>query len=349
MPSFSSAIKTLRTAQPASDGSTIYNGVVDLEWSVFGAPHGGYLLACIVNCTTDFMKEAGSKQVDPAHLMSSFLRAAVKGPYEVHVRMVKKGARWTNLEAKMFQNGSLLIVSQALYTEFPALPDNPQSSFSDKNQNLLPGTPSPYAYRSPFLTHPSKCDPVPVSNEQGRRWSSESVLFFIPSSLKWSEDPGLRAKREGSGNEWKEGKRLELEWGAWCEFTRPEDEVDTNSLLFFADIFSSIPELLPPDEKVTPHYYPTLAMSIQFHARLPLPSSFVSSRTTVGCYSTGYFIHDGRHEQLSQVWSAPSRIEEGEEEDGWREKSMILLTATQIALSVGLKALKPRPSRDSIL
>lgn len=107
-----------------------------------------------------------------------------------------------------------------------------------------------------------------------------------------------------------------------------------------------------------------MAMSIQFHAKLPLPSNYLSSAGTsrffscslssltsgaddsfsVGCYSKGNLIHAGRHEQLTEVWTAPSSIQSKDGiQPNWREKSMILLTATQIALSVPIAGMKVAP------
>lgn len=109
---------------------------------------------------------------------------------------------------------------------------------------------------------------------------------------------------------------------------------------------SSSPELFPAvqdhreDSKVEATYYPTLAMSIQFHASLPLTSPYLFSTKTVGCYSHGKVIHQGRHEQLVEVWSAPGEIGRGEEQEGWRKKSMLLASATQIALSIPIASMK---------
>lgn len=128
---------------------------------------------------------------------------------------------------------------------------------------------------------------------------------------------------------------------------------------------SSIPELFPPGERVEPQYalsspfsrpsasltllhlrsyYPTLSLSLQFHCRLPLPHSspYLASPRTIGCYSHGSVIQQGRHEQLVEVWSAPGPIAEGEEQKDWRKRCVPLLTSTQIALSVGTGKMQGR-------
>lgn len=109
---------------------------------------------------------------------------------------------------------------------------------------------------------------------------------------------------------------------------------------FNADLMSSIPEILPEGERVVPQsvpslsfsyltnlcfnsYYPTLSssssripesthpdrthgfcspVSCQFHAKLPLQAPYIGAPSTVGCFSTGKMIHEGRHEQIIEVW-----------------------------------------------
>jgi hypothetical protein len=123
-------------------------------------------------------------------------------------------------DAEMVQ-GESLVLAQGLYTNLPSFPADASLPFSTSNQNLLPYTPSDYAPISPFLTHPSACVANSGPKEFGRRWSEDSVFWFVPSSMKWSEDLGLKAQREkGEGGM---GGRKRLDWGAWCEL---KDEAD---------------------------------------------------------------------------------------------------------------------------
>jgi hypothetical protein len=39
-----------------------------------------------------------------------------------------------------------------------------------------------------------------------------------------------------------------VEWGAWCELSRADDEIKPSSLPFFGDIFHNLPSLLPASE-----------------------------------------------------------------------------------------------------
>lgn len=103
--------------------------------------------------------------------------------------------------------------------------------------------------------------------------------------MVWAEDLSLKKKRIGSGIK---GEKLELEWGSWMRF-KHNDKIDIPSLAFFSDMMSSIPELFPPGEVIEPHYYPTMAMSLQFHAKLPLPSNYLAS-TNTGSFSFFFLV-----------------------------------------------------------
>ncbi|KAI5480211.1 hypothetical protein MNV49_001539 [Pseudohyphozyma bogoriensis] len=229
MPSFTSVTKLTRLPD-LPNGAAHFSGVVDEVWSVNGSPHGGYLLGLVIYAINQF--QASTDQPDIAHLMASFLRAARPGDIFLKVWIVKKGLRWTNLACEVWQKEQLLITNQALFTKMPPLPTH-REPFSTTNQNLLPLTPSRYAPITPFLTHPS---------EDGE--------------MKWSFDPKIKKQKE-------EGRSLD--WGAWCEFERKEDKVDTGALGFFSDLMSSLPELLPPPERIEPHYYPQDTSSSASH------------------------------------------------------------------------------------
>ena len=123
-------------------------------------------------------------------------------------------------------SASPLISVLALFTQFPSLPSGiPHSPFSTTNQDLLPLTPGPYSRQSPFVTHPSKCsdDPELKEDAERRRWARDSVLWCIPEHIKWTEDQGVKARREGRAPG-QTGEKRSLEWAAWLEFT---DENET--------------------------------------------------------------------------------------------------------------------------
>lgn len=137
----------------------------------------------------------------------------------------------------------------------------------------------------------------------------------------------------------------------------------------FADLFHNGPETLAPHEQPGPSYvhffvsfsdasfltlsltifswYPTLTFSLDFKASFPLlPTPLLSghktqhARRTVGLFSRSSFIHDGRHDQIVEVWSAPSGIGEGEVgSEKWREGCQILAISTQVSLRIFVSSL----------
>ncbi|KAM0789381.1 hypothetical protein ACM66B_000210 [Microbotryomycetes sp. NB124-2] len=337
--------KARETKQIKTNGdSANYSASIDLDWSVFRNPHGGYLLAIILDAVSRYQQHSKPFHPDPAHLVCHFLTGAVEGEATVHIKRVRTGKSWTNLYAELRQKDNVRITAQLLYTRMPDIPaDDPPKPFSDHHQNLYPSTPSAFAKPSPFLTHPAECKVGQgVIDDQGRRWSKNSVFCFMPEHVQWAEDLALKERRLEQSS--RQGR--ELEWGAWLEF-KGQDKVDQGSVGFFTDIMSSIPELFPEPERIEPHYFPTLAMSVHFHARLPLTGPYLSAPRTIGCFSRGGpIISQGRHEQITEIWTAPGPIGQGQVQEDWRRKCIPLATSTQLALCVPASKLisgtKPR-------
>lgn len=72
-------------------------------------------------------------------------------------------------------------------------------------------------------------------------------------------------------------------------------------------------------------------MTLEF--KFPIPRDCVR---TVGIYSKGTFINDPqqRHDMYTEVWTAPSNLAQGRDEDGWRDSQRCLVTSTQMALTI---------------
>lgn len=80
--------------------------------------------------------------------------------------------------------------------------------------------------------------------------------------------------------------------------------------------------------------FPTLSISLQFHAPLPVASPCLSDSRTVAVHGPGGTgLHDGLHEQRCEVWTAPGPVGSGQEQEGWRERSALLVTSTQVAIT----------------
>ncbi|KAG6849282.1 hypothetical protein H0H93_009802 [Arthromyces matolae] len=202
------------------------------------------------------------------------------------------------------------------------------NSFSQRGSEYAPGLtvvpPSPYARRIPLYTHPSN---AVVKLGRGV-WKFQNHIALAPDPLilnKNAVDHPNRATATTIGGEG-------LEWGAWLTFQGPNDAITSTSLPFLVDIFTNMPSLMPPSERpgMGLSWFPTIVLAVEFKAPIPSPSS-VHAKRTVGLYSTGKFLVDGRHDGYVEVWTAPCDIGQGEEVEGWREKQVCIAVATQMA------------------
>lgn len=69
--------------------------------------------------------------------------------------------------------------------------------------------------------------------------------------VRWAEDASITARNARSkGANAKETDQPGLEWGAWFELTDEDDKISPAVIAFLADIFKSMPDLLPKEERV---------------------------------------------------------------------------------------------------
>jgi len=87
---------------------------------------------------------------------------------------------------------------------------------------------------------------------------------------------------------------------------------------------------------LTTSWFATMALSIEFKNKIPLPSSLHADRT-VGLYCCNRFMIAGRHDAYVEVWTAPSNIGEGTYTDNWRDNQVCLATAMQMALTLPMQ------------
>lgn len=314
----------------------VYTGVVDSEWLVGSVPHGGYVLALMVEAC--IQHQSGTAHKDPIHVTAHFLRASSATPFEIYIRTVKSGRGFTNLTVELLQKGQTRVTSHMIFGTNAPPPPGP-SSTQAKRVSIDP--PSPYARQIPLHVHPSKALKFlwPLRKE-----------FRYNHHLKTTHDPILRARNAidsptrtmrstiGGGG---------LEWGGWLEFVDKNERITSSSLAFLADMFINMVALLPEeirgdnkrDGLVGPlSWFPTIVLALEFKTPIPRASDVISGRT-VGIYSNGRFLNDPdhRHDTYVEVWSAPCNIGEGEEpEDSgdWRSKQVCLATATQMSLTM---------------
>jgi len=75
-----------------------------------------------------------------------------------------------------------------------------------------------------------------------------------------------------------------------------------------------------------------MVLSVEYKAEIP--DDLLISKRTLGVYSRTSFMNEGRHDVYVEIWTAPSNLGEGVEEEGWRDRQVCLGIATQTALVV---------------
>ncbi|KAG1790290.1 thioesterase-like superfamily-domain-containing protein [Suillus plorans] len=303
------------------------------SWVIGSIPQGGYTLGQIVEACTRFQSETVHK--DPIHVTAHFLRATNVGPAEVRVSVQKIGKNFTNLLADLVQGGDTRLTSHLIFGDLTPVPGEIPRSLA---------APSPYARRLPLHDHPSAA----IRDRMRHVWRFHSLL-------SWSMDHTILAC-----NAMRSQTRVDteiiggggVEWGAWCELTRPEDEIKPSSIPFFGDMFLNIPSLLPDSEPASHGtldcWFPTVTMTVEFKARIPSSQDYASR--TVGLYSESRFLTDphGRHNARVEVWTAPSAIGQGKLEAGWRDKQYCIAVVDQMALTLPMDLNHRQGSRDKV-
>ncbi|KAG2151440.1 thioesterase-like superfamily-domain-containing protein [Suillus clintonianus] len=314
-------------------GAATYATELDSSW-VIGIPQGGYSLGQIVEACTRFQSETAHK--DPIHVTAHFLRATNVGPAEVRVSVQKIGKNFTNLSADLVQGGDIRLLSHLIFGDLTPVPGGIPRS-------LAP--PSPYARRLPLHNHPSAA----VRDGMRRAWKFHSLL-------DWSIDRSILSRNAMRSQTRADTEIIGgggVEWGAWCELTRTEDEIKPSSIPFFGDMFRNLPSLLPDSEPASQGtsdcWFPTVTMTVEFKARIPSSQDYASR--TVGLYSESRFLTDphGRHNAHVEVWTAPSAIGQGNLEAGWRDKQYCIAVVDQMALTVSMEINHRQGSRREVI
>ncbi|KAF8214992.1 thioesterase-like superfamily-domain-containing protein [Mycena galopus ATCC 62051] len=314
---------------PLETDTKVFRGDIDAEWTVGNVPNGGYVLALALEAC--IRHQASTVHRDPIHLTAYFLQATSIAPFEVHVRILKRGWGFTNITADLVQQDRTRITTHLIFGSL-------------EPPRLVP--PSPYARRLPLYVHPSAAAETPMV----RPWR-------FKEHIKWAGDPHLRAQNLPDSPTRTSSTTIGgggLVWGAWFQLTGPDEHITPTSIAFLADIFINLPSLLPRSQRnglvSAETWFPTMSLSIEFKAPIPPPSERHSART-VGLYSTGTFLGEpqGRHDAYVEIWTAPSNLGEGMEKDGWRDDQFCLATATQMALTVPMAVNAERAKYDAPL
>lgn len=331
MAPFSKAIELEPYSESTGDHGKIYRGTVDPEWVVIKIPHGGYILALIVEAAMRF--QSSTTQKDPIHVTAHYLRPSAAGPFEIHVCIIKSGKGFTNIAADLFQKNTLKVTTHMIFGHNGPAP-------GDKALLTL-SPPSPYSRRVPLHCHPSRAPKKQVND----RW-------VFKHHIRWTEEPEIEARNQPDHSNRTNSVTIGgggTEWGAWLGFSEERETITPPAIAFLVDMFSNLPTMLPRSERkgLGSSWFPTVTMSIEFKAPIPKPSDFHASRT-VGLYSTGKFINhpQGRHEAYVEAWTAPTNIGEGKFVEDWRDKQVCLAIATQMALVIPFDEASKRADKE---
>ncbi|KII86680.1 hypothetical protein PLICRDRAFT_143089 [Plicaturopsis crispa FD-325 SS-3] len=332
MAPLSQAVNTLY-ALSREDGTHVYRGQVDDEWTVGAVTHGGYALAMVLDACIKY--QSPTKAKDPIHVTAHFLSStSAKEPCEIHVRTLKTGRAFSNIVASLIQRGSTRISAHLIFGTLAPAPDDP-------GPHLTLQPPSGYARRIPIYSHPS--DALPT--EMNPVWTFKDHLQwgYDEETVRHNAPDGVRRTHAGTiggGG---------VEWAAWLKLKDPGERITASSMAFFVDMFQNLPRLLPKEERggIGPSWFPTMTLSLEF--KFPIPRTPDFAARTVGLYSSGTFMNDpqGRHNAYVEVWTAPTELSEGKVLDGWRDKQRCLAVATQMALVVPAEVNAARARKDT--
>ena len=108
-------------------------------------------------------------------------------------------------------------------------------------------------------------------------------------------------------------------------------------------MFRNLPEMLPKDQKAGPSWFPTMVLDLQFLVKIP--SSY--RLRTVGLWSEGRFLQDGRHDNSVEVWTAPCELgDKGAKIDkDWKKEGHCLCISRQMALTLPISVNESRGAK----
>ncbi|KAL4081213.1 thioesterase-like superfamily-domain-containing protein [Scleroderma citrinum] len=302
--------------------------------SLHSVPQGGYALGTVVEACIQHQASGGSPHTDPIHVTAHFLRATNIGPGDVHIKLIKSGKMFTNLQAELVQKNTVKITAHIIFGDI-----SPQPAAAIQRTLV---SPSPYARRLPLHCHPSEAT-----------LSEIRPAFTFRSQMHWSVDEAIVARNQPDNPTRTTSETVGgggVEWGAWCELSNEGDKLRTSAIPFFGDNFMNLPMLLPESEPghigSSRSWFPTIIMTIEFKSRIPSSADF--SDRTVGIYFESRFLHDpqARHNGRIEVWTAPSCIGQGIVEEGWRDKQYCIAVADQMALMLPIELNLKEGMRD---
>eukprot|EP01006_Ploeotia_vitrea_P013717 TRINITY_DN35776_c0_g1_i2.p1 TRINITY_DN35776_c0_g1~~TRINITY_DN35776_c0_g1_i2.p1 ORF type:complete len:341 (+),score=115.59 TRINITY_DN35776_c0_g1_i2:114-1025(+) len=227
------------------------------DWCVLAAPHGGFVMAVLLKAADTGLRWSSNnnaKYRDPLWASAQFLGVLRPGKVRFHVRVVKMGAAYANVHVSATQRGRQTQILSAIFGNF------------DRRDATMP------SYTQPRL-QASRPKAVDVDTVNKGELQAASTLLSV-SSVFGHFDMQFRKI---------DHRAVEL-WTRWKD-ARPHDAI---SLAMFADMapphplvvdferaprsveeekHSTLSQVAVPVDQRGKFWFPTLEMSITFHAR----------------------------------------------------------------------------------
>lgn len=214
---------------PASEAGT-YDARLLQEWCIGQVPHGGYLVAVLLNALKLHSKAQHGKlgQLDPIQLSVAFVIKAQVGIARVVVKDLKIGRTYSNYQLALQQredNGSWITLIHA----FGIL-----GTYEKESGPVVVTTPRPLPLREECIEYPA---PYPEFRRVGNNF-----LYWVPvtHTNPATEKQWLTFKPLGNASQ------------------RPMDDL---AMGLISDLMTPLPLRVCPDER---GWYPTLSLDLQF-------------------------------------------------------------------------------------
>ncbi|KAG8906071.1 hypothetical protein FRB99_007659 [Tulasnella sp. 403] len=297
-----------RLLKTLDDGTFVFAAVGDPEWTIGSVIFGGFALGCVLDAISQ--TQSNGIHPDPVCLTVQFILAMIPGPFEIHIRVLRKGKHHDHLHASVHQKDRLIFTAQTIYGNL-----EPDSRDPDPGPSL----PKAYTPICPLRTHPAVSKP-----------SAKYLQLNFFEHYEWAEDMTILNRNDqlASDGQLEDG----ISWEVW---TQLHDKTLLTSCMipFFFDLTKMPWDLLPREVKGTAVWWtPSLSISLEFKTKFPLEEAFAPH--TMGVYGRKRHMKNGRWSDSVELWTAPSSIGVGEIRADWRDEMVCVAVGSQVALAV---------------
>lgn len=232
---------------PAKPGT--FSGQISQNWSISGVPNGGYLMAIIANAMLQ-----SSKMTATPTVTANFLNRSEPGEATILIERMATSRQFDRFEARLQQNGNEKVRAFGTFA-------------GESNECILES----YETKSPEITEPEKCLPVP-----------EIPDYTLFGQMDIRLDPVCTGWLSGDLSDRSETK-------GWIKF-KDKRPFDALSILLIADSFP--PAVLASQGMVA--WVPTLEFSVNIR-------SLPTTTWLKGVFQTR-FITCGLLEEDGEIW-----------------------------------------------